>query len=385
MKVLSLFDGISCGLVALKRVGIKVEKYWASEIDKYAIQISKKNHPEIEHIGDVREWQKWDIDYSKIDLVFGGFPCTSWSVAGKQLGDRDERGQLFWVMLDIMREVQKNNPKAKFLIENVKMKKEFEEYITFHTTQALGEVSKTLIDSALVSAQNRRRIYWSNIPNITQPADKGIVLKDIIHEYTVKYNRKDGIVSKTDKALAICSSDWRGINRNQNQNAVYDIIADYIVPFDTTFKLLEKEVARGKVGYFRKDSQANRVYFIHDKAVTLCGSAGGGAAKMGMYLITENSDDVLVFGCITPDRVNKRQNGQRFSDGKKFYTLAAQDRHGILTEGYIRKLTPVECERLQTLEDGYTEGISDSRRYSALGNAWTADVIAHILKGLKSR
>lgn len=134
------------------------------------------------------------------------------------------------------------------------------------------------------------------------------------------------------------------------------------------------------MGYFNTDSQANRVYYIHNKAVTLCGEAGGGAAKMGQYL----------FGHITPDRVNKRQNGQRFNDGDKFYTLTAQDQHGVLVEGYIRKLTPIECERLQTLPDDYTNAeidgkpISDSQRYKMLGNGWTVDVIAHILKGIKT-
>jgi DNA (cytosine-5)-methyltransferase 3A len=147
-------------------------------------------------------------------------------------------------------------------------------------------------------------------------------------------------------------------------------LKSYIVPFDKTLQILEKEVARGKVGYFRKDSQANRVYYIHDKAVTLCGDAGGGAAKMGQYL----------FGCITPDRVDKRKNGQRFNDGTKFYTLTAQDRHGILIEGYIRKLTPIECERLQTLPDNYTAGVSNSQRYKMLGNGWTVDAICEFFK-----
>ena len=113
----------------------------------------------------------------------------------------------------------------------------------------------------------------------------------------------------------------------------------------------------------------NRVYYIHDKAVTLCGNAGGKGAKTGLYL----------FGCITPDRVNKSQNGQRFNDGNKCYTLTAQDRRGVLVEGYIRRLTPIECERLQTLPDNYTAGVSDAQRYKMLGNGWTVDVIAHIL------
>lgn len=120
---------------------------------------------------------------------------------------------------------------------------------------------------------------------------------------------------------------------------------------------------------------ANRVYYIHDKAVTLCGEAGGGAAKMGQYL----------FGCITPDRIEKRQNGQRFNDGKKFYTLTAQDKHGVLIEGYIRKLTPIECERLQNVPDNYTNQVSNSQRYKMLGNGWTIDVISHIFSSIEQK
>ena len=121
---------------------------------------------------------------------------------------------------------------------------------------------------------------------------------------------------------------------------------------------------------FVRTEEANRVYSIHGKAVTLCGEAGGSAAKMGQYL----------FGCLTPDREDKRQNGQRFNTGEKFYTLTALDRHGVLVDGYIRKLTPTECERLQTLPDGYTDGVNEPQRYKCLGNGWTVDVIAHILK-----
>ena len=157
---------------------------------------------------------------------------------------------------------------------------------------------------------------------------------------------------------------------HENRPGDNEDLTPYKVPFDKTLKIIEKEIQAGKVGYFRKDSQANRVYSIHGKAVTLCGEAGGGAAKMGQYL----------FGCITPDRVDKRQRGQRFNEGEKFYTLTAQDQHGVLIDGYIRKLTPIECERLQTLPDGYTAGVSDAKRYKALGNGWTVDVISHILK-----
>lgn len=362
MNVLSLFDGISCGRVALERAGIPVANYFASEVDKYAIQIAKKNCPDTIHIGDVTK--VFAKDLLKIDLLIGGSPCQGFSFAGKQLNFDDPRSKLFFEFVRLLKETK---PKY-FLLENVRMKKEFQDVIS----KELG-VEPVEINSALVSAQNRRRLYWSNFP-ITQPVDKGILLKDIIYETVVKYNRKDGVREELNKGLAICSSDWRGINRNQNQNAIFNKLEKYKVPLDQTFQLLDKELNKGKVGFFRIDSQANRVYSIHGKAVALCGEAGGGAAKMGQYL----------FGCITPDRVNKRQNGQRFLEGNKFYTLTAQDRHWILTEGYIRKLTPIECERLQTLPDNYTEGVSDSQRYKMLGNGWTVDVIAHIFKHMKT-
>lgn len=328
MKVLSLFDGISCGKVALERAGIHIDEYVAYEIDKSAIQISKKNYPEIIQRGDVT---KTDFtEFKGFDLVMGGSPCQGFSIAGKKLNFEDPRSKLFF---EFKRAIDEVKPKY-FLLENVKMKKEYENIIS----EYLG-VQPIEINSSLVSAQNRKRLYWTNIPGVQQPEDRGIMLKDVVHE-----NRPE---DKVD-------------------------LAPYKVPFDKTLKIIEKEVQTRKIGYFKYDAQANRVYSIHGKTVTLLGEAGGGAAKMGQYL----------FGCITPDRVDKRQRGQRFNDGEKFYTLTAQDRHGVLIDGYIRKLTPVECERLQTLPDGYTAGASDAKRYKALGNGWTVEVITHILKSL---
>lgn len=358
LTVLSVCDGISCGRVALERAGIYIEKYYASEIDKYAIQIAQKNYPSTIQLGDITKWQEWNIDWASIDLLIGGTPCQGFSFAGKQLNFNDPRSKLFFVYADILNHIKKHNPNVKFLLENVKMKKEYQDVITSY----LG-VEPVEINSALVSAQNRKRLYWTNIGKIEQPEDKGILLKDIVHENT-DCDRK--------KSHAIIASIGRTTTReyfkkNQGQ-LVYESLKKYIVPFDKTLQILEKEVEKGKVGFFRKDSQANRAYFIHDKAVTLCGDAGGGAAKMGQYL----------FGCITPDRIIQRQNGQRFNEGQKSYTLTTADKHGVLIEGYIRKLTPIECERLQALKDGYTEGISNSQRYKCLGNGWTVDVIAHI-------
>jgi site-specific DNA-cytosine methylase len=184
MKVLSLFDGMSCCRLALEKLDVSVEKYYASEIDKYAIEVTQANFPDTEQLGDVTAWETWELDWASIDLVTGGFPCQAWSLAGKQLGDKDKRGKLFWTMLEVMAKVMAHNPKAFYLMENVKMKKEFESYITHHTEQALPNVYKYLINSALVSAQSRQRYYWTNIPGVEQPEDRGIVLRDILEHET---------------------------------------------------------------------------------------------------------------------------------------------------------------------------------------------------------
>ena len=324
MNVLSLFDGISCGQVALERAGIKVDNYFASEIDKYAIKVTQKNYPNTIQLGDVCNIKCNELP--KIDLLIGGSPCQGFSFAGKQLNFNDPRSKLFFEFVRILKEVKPKN----FLLENVKMKKEYQDVISKH----LG-VEPIEINSALVSAQDRKRLYWTNIPNVNKPDDKGILLSNILEtEVDDKY------YINTDKAIEIC-----------------DI-----------------EANKRKIGYIGTNSLGNRIYSIHNKSVTLTALGGGWGAKTGLYWIP----------CITPERINKRQNGQRFKpSNSKFYTLTATDKHGVLMNGQIRKLTPLECERLQTLPDNYTEGISDTQRYKTLGNGWTVDVIAHIFRGLK--
>lgn len=375
-------------MVALERANIKVDKYYSSEVDKYAIAISEKNYPDIIRLGDVTKWKDWDIDWSSIDLLIGGSPCQGFSLAGKQLNFKDERSKLFFEYVEILEHIKEQNPKMLFLLENVRMKKEYRDVIT-----RFLKVEPILINSSLVSAQDRKRLYWTNIKGVEQPQDRGILLKDIVHEYKdFKYMltdsqnewlKKNGQF-QLDKAYSSIDSE-KAITMTARQYASWNVnfkfeeLYRYMVPFDKTLKILEKEVEKGKVGYFRTDSQGNRIYYIHEKSVALCGEAGGKGAKTGLYL----------FGCITPDRVEKRQNGQHFSEGNKFYTLTAQDKHGVLIEGYIRKLTPIECERLQTLPDGYTEAeikgksVSDNQRYKMLGNGWTVDVIAHIFRYLE--
>lgn len=331
MKVLSLFDGLGGLRIALDRLGITPSAYYASEIDKHAMQVSGANYPDIIQLGSVTDWKGWNIDYSEIDLVTGGFPCQSWSVAGKQQGDRDERGALFWVMLDIMQAVLKANPKAKFMMENVRMKKEFEEYITHHTEQALGHVYKTLINSALVSAQNRNRFYWTNF-EVTQPEDLGISLSDIVEVSqeqglpqvkggAVRGRYVSGGSGKTEQRLEV--------RRDNKANALTTVGKDSVV--------VERSDKPVRVGELGNGGQGNRIYSVGGKSPSLIAMSGGMAGN-GSHLISD--------------------------DGGESY----------------RKLTPLECERLQTIPDKYTEGVSNTQRYRMLGNGFTVEVIVHILK-----
>jgi site-specific DNA-cytosine methylase len=202
INVLSLFDGISCGQIALERVGIEVENYFASEIDKYAIQVVKHNYPNTKHIGSVTDVMGSDLP--KIDLLIGGSPCQGFSLAGKQLNFDDARSKLFFEFIRLKNEL---NPKY-FLLENNRMKKEYQDIISSY----LG-VEPIKINSNLVSAQNRNRLYWTNIPNVKIPQDKGIMLKDIIGDYDGiwvyprGYN-KGGLQSYKGKSPTITTSSW---------------------------------------------------------------------------------------------------------------------------------------------------------------------------------
>jgi DNA-cytosine methyltransferase len=315
MNVLSLFDGMSCGQIALNRIGVTPGKYYAAEIDKYAIKVTQANYPNTIQLGSVTEWREWDLDWSTIDFVSGGFPCQAWSMAGKQLGDKDERGMLFWTMLDIIRYAKKCNPKIKFLIENVKMKKEFEDYITHHTEEALGEVNKVLINSALVSAQNRRRFYWTNW-HVEQPEDKSIVLADVIDDGFVDRNKSRAIISSIGR-----TTEREYFKKNQGQLV-------------STIRIATASDIKGH-------DYNKRIYSVHGKCPTLCAGGGG---NLEPKILTSEITDSLIF------------------ERKKHY----------------RKVTPTECERLQTVPDGYTNHVSNTQRYKMLGNGWTVDVIAHI-------
>lgn len=190
LTILSLFDGMSCGQIALRDMGIPIGRYYASEIDKHAIKQTQLNFPDTIQLGDVEKWREWDIDWPSIDLLLAGSPCQGFSMAGKMLGHDDKRSRLCWVFLDILRHIQTYNPNVKFLLENVRMRPNDERQIN----ESLG-LMPVEINSSLVSAQNRVRLYWSNIGTrqeglfgelhtaIPQPLDRGISVRDIIDNH----------------------------------------------------------------------------------------------------------------------------------------------------------------------------------------------------------
>lgn len=320
MNVLSLFDGMSCGRIALERAGIEVDKYFASEIDKHAIKVSGSNYPDIIQVGDVTKVSYKDgvlttengvYNVGKVDLVIAGSPCQGFSLAGKQLAFDDERSRLYFEFERILEEVNPDH----FLLENVRMKPEYKDIIS----ERLG-VEPITINSNLVSAQNRPRLYWTNIPGVKPPTDKGIYLKDILQpEVDDKYYIQGGRLK------------WL-----QNFGEVKE---------------------RG--GY---------VAFNPDKAK--CLTVRAEPSWNTTYIVQ------------WPHGSNR--GGLRAVDGKtpSLTTSAWEHNNLLLNEGFVRKLTPQECEILQTVPVNYTACVSDSQRYKMLGNGWTVDVIVHIFSHL---
>lgn len=320
MNVLSLFDGMSCGQIALNKIGVKPEKYYAAEVDKYAITVTQANYPETIQMGDVTKWREWDIDWASIDLLMGGSPCQGFSFAGKQLAFDDPRSKLFFVYVDILNHIRSINPEVKFLLENVKMKKEYLDVISEH----LG-VEPVFLNSALLSAQNRQRYYWANW-EFGQPEDKGIVLSDII---------EDGVVDR-DKSYCIDANYHKGGNPEQ---------------------------------YFNKSR----------RQLVFCGAMRGRYVVDG-----KRQDHKQLTAGLTKQRIEVRYEGKSnalTTVGKDNVVVYGADGtpHYDLSEITYRKLTPIEVERLQTVPDNYTAHVSNTQRYRMLGNGFTVEVISHIL------
>ena len=518
MKVLSLFDGMSCGQIALSKLGVKVDKYYASEIDKYAIQITQKNFPNTIQLGDVCNINP--KNFMDVDLILGGSPCQGFSFAGKQLAFDDPRSALFFEFIRLLKAIK---PKY-FLLENVRMKKEFLEVITEQVSACYTaddvapeykdifgsvKIEPHFINSSLLSAQSRQRYYWTNIPNIKQPEDKGIVLRDIL-EYEPQdptlmsdnfvarqiKNGKDGclITQEKEKASNLSAEEYVKNGRQGDYLACDDDgkpIADMV---GKNGKKLIKEnldkamtiTARDYKGFSGRGSTGvrvaspkqvgvavdikghdilKRVYSPEGKSPTINAHSGGntepkvvtGGAmrarsknKDGKHVewketkpqqmlelrkdeksnsISTVSKDSLVvqsYREVRTDEAKKARKEARQKTGKDHTPFRSKkleprddgkvgtvtpslnkdheismireksktvrsggrgsyDRHewDSVDEMHWRKLTPLECERLQTVPDGYTEGVSNTQRYRMLGNGWTVDVIAHILTNME--
>ena len=397
MNVLSLFDGMSCGMIALDRLGIKVDNYYASEIDKYAMQVSAANYPEIIQVGDIT---KLDLStLPKIDLVMGGSPCQGFSFAGKQLAFDDPRSALFF---EFVKCVDTLNPKY-FLLENVRMKKEYLDIIS----EYMG-VEPIFINSSLVSAQSRQRYYWTNIPNVTPPEERGIVLRDILEDHPnenpVKHTERNArhLKQLDDKSLCMTATMYKGAGNNGMT----------LVPQRLeTFKIKEETVAKyvpNEDGDFC--DPYNKKMIKGDKSTTLRTNSSNGNTW-----VKQTSDKPQHIGTAVDVRAmtevrtpeanqiryeHKRKTGKDWSPRHMRHLVERLDEKmntltGALTKQHIiqitkeenkvywRKLTPLECERLQTVPDNYTNHVSNTQRYKMLGNGWTIEVIAHILKNIE--
>ena len=349
MNVLSTFNGMGCIWIALDRLGIKVDKRYSSEVDKYANIVNDKNYPDTIQLGDVTKVKAKDLD--SIDLLVGGSPCQGFSFAGKQLNFDDPRSKLFF---EFVRLLEETKPKY-FLLENVKMKKDYQDVIS----EYLG-CEPIEINSSLVSAQNRKRLYWTNIPNVTEPQDKGITWGDV---------RERGVNAQnfyyTQKAM-----QWLA-RVSQKKNKTLTVHSD-----SSKMQMLE-------ASHHKKYS--NQRFF---GIVDLPDDEQAVGAMRGRYLVNGKRQD----GKQKTKGLTKQYIEFRYDGKTNALTTVTKDNVVVpftlpnripANEFFFRYITPLECERLQTISDNYTNHVSNTQRYKMLGNGWTVDVIAHILKNIK--
>lgn len=437
MNILSLFDGISVARVALERANIKVDKYFSSEIDKYAIQVSTKNWPDIIQLGDVKNITKESMrqqGISEIDLIVGGFPCQSYSISGNRQGLDDDRGKL---VFECKRLVDELKPKF-FIFENVNsMSKENKKFI-----DNLFGIGHIMINASLVSAQNRKRIFWVGKRvgdkyeqvKIGQPEDKNIFLKDIIHETKNEdFDLQKYIVNGNHLKWITDFNRLKKKYTQINEDKAITMTARQYANWNGQYLSI-------RVGQFNNGGQGDRIYSTEGKSVNLSANGGGRGAKTGIYLINNKNYGKLDDRTLESEKgfqesernllnMQQRKENRDTSYRRELAQQQSTEFTGSLSglsynnsqektivqsrrvqstsskewllrqaqskiqknresinwgEGkYIRKLTPIEAERLQSLDDNYTEGISNSQRYKCCGNAFNAEVVKHILSFIK--
>ena len=380
LTVLSLFDGMSCGAIALREAGIKVKQYFASEIDKTAILQATHNFPDTIQLGSVVNLSAANLP--KIDLLIGGSPCQGFSFAGKQMNFKDPRSVLFFEYVRILNEIRAYNPDVKFLLENVRMRAEYENVISSH----LG-LQPVAINSSLVSAQNRLRLYWTNIltaatPHlfgetvftaIPQPKDKGIYLRDVLDDVAdTRYflSRKD--IEKLEKQIAYESENQKSLSEERFMELFRDI--DFCETFASTPAFCfcpENWISNHTIRPSPEIERFPVSAIQNGKAIRGCSS--------------KTNSTVIISGAIVSPQFG---GGFRpILSGKAPCLLATSSNSAacLIINGddmVLRRLTPKECCRLQTIPDWYEWVCSEPQIYKMLGNGWTVDVISHILQFL---
>lgn len=371
---------MSCGQIALRELGVPIERYYASEIDKHAIKQTQLNFPETIQLGDVEKWREWDIEWEEIDLLLAGSPCQGFSLAGKMLGHDDPRSRLYWVFLDILHHVQKLNPNVKYLLENVRMRPADE----LRINESLG-IRPVVINSALVSAQNRVRLYWSDIrtksegifgellTDIPQPADRGIYIGDILDDEVDEkyYMRNLYLNEEAIESIATTqegASDVVKLDKKLKPKALQDKASCLTAGGHSGGNHSDMDILYIRDPWLRKNLRTPS-----DKANALLSCSYKGARANGMSVVPGTW------------RTHLAGKGFRPTAGGKAPCIPARARNDgsgqpvVKIVCMLRRLTPTECARLQTIPDWYKWGCSDTQAYKMLGNGWTVEVIKHIL------
>jgi len=375
INVLSLFDGMSCGQIALKELGIKVDNYYAAEIDKYAIQQTQHNFPNTIQLGSVTDIKATDLP--KIDLLIGGSPCQGFSFAGKQLNFNDPRSVLFFEFVRLWKEIKAINPEAKFLLENVNMKKEYLRVIS----EYLG-IFPVNINSNLVSAQNRNRWYWTNIKtkdvglfdelwsDIPQPEDRGILLKDILQpesEVDKKYYLSNSVTVNLLKHKENQKLKGNGFGVKLHKgNDKFNALKVGGSGVDDIYCVAMRGRNPSKSNDRRTGSPTQQRLEPKTDGKTNC--------------LTSVTKDNLIMNVVGNVYESGGQAGKIVDINYKSAPVTGQrvNSQGFLNTSRLRRLTPIECARLQTIPDWYEWIVSDTQIYRMLGNGWTVDVIKHI-------
>lgn len=430
LRVLSLFDGMSCGQVALRELGYPIEKYYASEVDKFAIQQTQLNFPDTVQLGDVK-----NVDVSKIcengaiDMLIGGSPCQSFSFAGKRVGMKTTENEeiytlerylqlkqegfefegqsyLFWEYMRILTELRRYNPNVMFLLENVEMGKKWERVLS----DAIG-IRGVHINSALVSAQNRRRIYWTNIrvgysglfgdpySDIPQPSDRGILLRDILEkEVDERYFLSDKMLSwlkghsdKNNIKMTLLGEDdtvqdvnLLCITEATNKGYVEIRIGEAFDMTQPNSKTRRGRKMSSKCNCLTTQSADSYLVFegmsgnshlqnnltdVDGKANSFLATSGKGAWSNGMTIIRVDGNK----SSSQPNRIYS-DRGKSPNIGSAHFSNTINVANGFR----IRRITPTECARLQTIPEWYKWECSETQQYRMLGNGWTVEVIKHI-------